>query len=86
MDLFLISPDQLQIRPNAFYSYFFVKLSRDEAFGYVLVNFRERLPWKKHPLLKFRIQFSVCMQVLCLYKVSLTGKKLLQIKELKFSF
>ena len=57
-NLFLVFPGQLKTRPNTFHSYSFIKPSANETFRHFLVNFIERLSWKRKPLQKFQPQFS----------------------------
>ena len=60
-DWFLVIPTRLETWPKVFYSYSFIKRSRNEAFRHFFVNFLIRLPWKRWPLEKFWLQFWLCI-------------------------
>ena len=70
--LFLVFPAKLETSPKAFHSYSFIKRSRNKAFRHYFVNFIKRLPWKRRPLEKFRLQFWLYISKFYNYKVSLS--------------
>ena len=86
-DLFLVFPARLETWPKVFHLYSFIKHSKNEAFKHFLVNFVKRLPWKRWPLQKFRLQFRLCipssMTVQSFIAIKWQEKKLSMIKIFK---
>ena len=60
-DLLLLFAARLETWQKAFHSYSIIERYRNEAFWHFLVNFIKRLPEKRWPLEKFRLQFWLCI-------------------------
>ena len=85
-DLFLIFPARLKTWPNAFHSYSFIKLSRNEA---LFSQFYQTVTMETMTITKILASvFAIYFQVLWLHKVSLPlsgrEKKLSIIKSFNF--